>query len=296
MAAAARLFDLEQCPGNGPMPSSICQIPQVVPHVGGIILGKGSPDVNINGRPAARCGDRTICAGGGAIDIIVTGPKDVFINGRLAAAGGSKIDHKAVVITGSADVNYGDEMDGATLGDSKAATDACYEAARKRNFDQQQGKPMNCGQESVRQICLQRCKEQHNRGKACDACWKREKNAKGRLERDYVSEDEWYQRFLDDFDMAQQDETALRAHNEKQWRKLKSRPYYYKQSREIPMSGRSTRPQNYPNTGETRTRKKSTARTKKAINGSGSSARISATRPSERRERLDRLLSNSRPC
>lgn len=145
MAAAARLFDLEQCPGSGPMPSSICQIPQVLPHVGGIILGKGSPDVNINGRPAARCGDRTICAGGGAIDIIVTGPKDVFINGRLAAAVGSKIDHKAVVITGSADVNYGDEMDGATLGDSKAATEACQEAALKRNFGERQGKPMNCG-------------------------------------------------------------------------------------------------------------------------------------------------------
>lgn len=34
--------------------------------------------------------------------------------------------------------------------------------------------------------------------------------------------------------MAQQAETARLAYNEKQWRKLKSRPYYYKQSADFP--------------------------------------------------------------
>ena len=61
MPAAARIGDLHTCPMQTPA------VPAPIPHVGGPIIGPGSPTVLIGGKPAARMGDT--CAHGGSIAI-----------------------------------------------------------------------------------------------------------------------------------------------------------------------------------------------------------------------------------
>lgn len=205
---AARMDDLHTCPKVDPVSPAVkggfCSkdTPAVnKPHVGGAIVGDCSPDVNVNGKKAARAGDNARCEGAPPLDLIVTGASDVFINGRLAAVKGSKTIHGGEVTVGSADVNFGTAMAGASFGDAAAATKACKEAATKRkNYkevdwlgnpipedrrDYTQGKDMNCGQESVRQLCMQKCQKSNQPSSdACKAC--------------NTSEDDWYAKYMKD--------------------------------------------------------------------------------------------------
>ncbi|MDR6235191.1 putative Zn-binding protein involved in type VI secretion [Pseudomonas psychrotolerans] len=87
---AARLSDTDACPltGHGPNP-----------------IASGSPDVLINGLPAARVGDSTACG-----DVIVQGSATVFVNGQPLALLGSATAHGGVIISGSGDVLVGDQV------------------------------------------------------------------------------------------------------------------------------------------------------------------------------------------
>ena len=73
MSLAARITDMHSCP----------MITGVVPHVGGPIIGPGSPTVLIGGLPAARVGDSCTCVG--PPDSIVKGSATVIIQGMPAA-------------------------------------------------------------------------------------------------------------------------------------------------------------------------------------------------------------------
>lgn len=75
-----------------------------IPGHGANTIAQGSPDVLINGLPAARQGDTTDC-GGAVSDLVST---TVFINGKPAALAGSLHSHGGVVIGGSGDVLIGD--------------------------------------------------------------------------------------------------------------------------------------------------------------------------------------------
>lgn len=80
---AARLSDPTTCP---------------VPGHGTPPIQSGSPDVQINGLPAARLGDLASC--GQAISGAYSAT--VFINGKNAATVGSTLSHGGVVIGGGA--------------------------------------------------------------------------------------------------------------------------------------------------------------------------------------------------
>ncbi|WP_412460638.1 PAAR domain-containing protein [Pseudomonas sp. SC11] len=73
------------------------------PVHGDSTLLSGSPNVLINGRPAARQDDECACG-----DTLSTGfSTSVFINGKPAALQGSGGGHGGVVIGGSGNVNIG---------------------------------------------------------------------------------------------------------------------------------------------------------------------------------------------
>ncbi len=93
---AARLGDMHICPKVEPGP---------VPHVGGPIL-EGSPNVFINGMPAARVSDAALCVG--STDKISSGSSTVFINGKPAARMGDSCAHGGKIIIGSSNVFIGD--------------------------------------------------------------------------------------------------------------------------------------------------------------------------------------------
>ncbi len=92
---AARLNDLHSCPISSPNP-----------HVGGIILGPGTPNVNIGGLPAACMSD--ICQCAGPPNTIVTGSATVFIGGKPAARMGDSTAHGGTITAGCATVLIGD--------------------------------------------------------------------------------------------------------------------------------------------------------------------------------------------
>ncbi len=240
MPPAARLFDSATCPSTEPPAAikALCALaPAATPHVGGPIIGKGSSDVFINAIPAARCGDKTLCKVVGELDIIVTGPEQVNINGRLAAMVGSLVRHKPRVSTGSPNVNYGGAMAGAKFGDATAATAACEKAAKGRAKGQHQGKPMNCGHESVRQLCLQRCAQEGRLSKACRTCEACERKAKNRNANaadestKTTEENVWYENYLRDPDIAGSDNAVTlddwRAANDRRWREIHGSPGVY---------------------------------------------------------------------
>ncbi len=221
MPAASRKGDNHSCPAQDQVkpgtPAKLCGIisakpPVMKPHVGGPIT-KGSPTVNINNKPAARCGDTTKCTPVDRTDIIVTGAAKININSQLAAMVGSKIYHDGQVIQGSPNVNYGAAMAGATFGDAAAATEACEKAAVNRKQGEKQGKDMNCGHETVRQLCIQRCQEKGIKLDDCEA-YKYE-------------EDEWYRRYLADEKMAEKHNqenkdlvNEIRERNDKKWKEI----------------------------------------------------------------------------
>lgn len=76
-----------------------------VPHVGGPIVGPGSPTVLIGGMPAAVVGDSCVCAG--PPDSIVKGSTTVLIGGKPAARMGDFTAHGGVITLGCATVIIG---------------------------------------------------------------------------------------------------------------------------------------------------------------------------------------------
>lgn len=95
MPPAARLTDMHTCPmATGP-----------VPHVGGPIVGPGSPQVLIGGLPAARVGDSAVCVG--PPDSIIKGSATVLIGGAPAARMGDSTAHGGVIVLGYPTVMIG---------------------------------------------------------------------------------------------------------------------------------------------------------------------------------------------
>ncbi|ELV8800513.1 PAAR domain-containing protein [Vibrio vulnificus] len=92
---AARISDFHVCPKKTGK----------VPHVGGPIVN-GSPNVFIEGLPAAREGDSIVCVG--PADSISGGSSSVFINGKPAARLGDSSSHGGVIISGAGTVLIGD--------------------------------------------------------------------------------------------------------------------------------------------------------------------------------------------
>ena len=92
---AARVMDNHICPAsNGPQP-----------HVGGPISTPGMPTVRIGGMPAARIGDRCVCAG--PPNVISAGSRTVRICGAFAARQGDKTAHGGFIATGCPTVLIG---------------------------------------------------------------------------------------------------------------------------------------------------------------------------------------------
>ena len=85
---AAPLTDTHVCP----------IITGVVPHVGGPIIGPGSPNVFTGALTRARATDMCVCCG--PPDPILPGATTVFINNRLAARLGDMTAHGGNFILG----------------------------------------------------------------------------------------------------------------------------------------------------------------------------------------------------
>jgi uncharacterized Zn-binding protein involved in type VI secretion len=94
MPAAARLTDDHTCPYHGGGPVST-----------------GATKVFVNGLPAARVGDQLVCGTG--VDTITEGSSTVNIEGKAAARKGDKTDHCGALATGSPNVNIGSGSGGA---------------------------------------------------------------------------------------------------------------------------------------------------------------------------------------
>ena len=97
---AARLTDMHTCPMQTPA------FPNPIPHVGGPIIGPGTPTVLIGGLPAATVGDSLVCVG--PPDTIVQGSSTVLICGRPAARIGDNTAHGGSIAIGCPTVLIGD--------------------------------------------------------------------------------------------------------------------------------------------------------------------------------------------
>ncbi|MEL6140994.1 MAG: PAAR domain-containing protein [Bacteroidota bacterium] len=95
MPPAARLTDMHVCP----------MVTGTVPHVGGPIVGPGSPTVLIAGMPAAVMGDSCVCTG--PPDSIVKGSATVMIGGKPAARLGDTTAHGGSIVAGAPTVMIG---------------------------------------------------------------------------------------------------------------------------------------------------------------------------------------------
>ncbi|PKQ61183.1 hypothetical protein BZG01_19740 [Labilibaculum manganireducens] len=80
----------------------------LVPHVGGPIAGPGSPNVLINGKPAALMGDMCVCVG--PPDVISQGNPSVLINGVPVVCQGDMTAHGGIIISGEPNVLIGTSM------------------------------------------------------------------------------------------------------------------------------------------------------------------------------------------
>ena len=96
MPPAARISDMHVCPLVNP---------GGVPHVGGPIIGPGSPVVLIAGMPAAVMGDMLVCTG--PPDSIIMGSATVMIGGKPAARMGDSTAHGGTIVAGSPTVMIG---------------------------------------------------------------------------------------------------------------------------------------------------------------------------------------------
>ena len=93
-APAARIGDAHLCP----------LVEGLTPHVGGPIV-TGASRTLVGGAPAARFGDQLVCAG--PPDVIASASASVIIEGRAAARLGDRTVHGGVIVTGAADVLIG---------------------------------------------------------------------------------------------------------------------------------------------------------------------------------------------
>jgi uncharacterized Zn-binding protein involved in type VI secretion len=98
MPPAARLTDPHTCPTQTPGTPPI-------PHVGGPIVGPGSPTVLIGGLPAALVGDTCVCVG--PPDSIIKGSATVLIGGKPAARMGDSTAHGGTIAAGYLNVMIG---------------------------------------------------------------------------------------------------------------------------------------------------------------------------------------------
>jgi uncharacterized Zn-binding protein involved in type VI secretion len=109
---AARVSDFHTCPVQEPVATGNGTVTSV-PHIGGPILPPGSPDVLIAGLPAATVGALCRCTGPGTlpisrpIDVIMTGSYTVMINGKAAARRGDRTEHGGVIVAGTPTVLIG---------------------------------------------------------------------------------------------------------------------------------------------------------------------------------------------
>lgn len=95
---AARLTDMHACPMVTP------GLPPI-PHVGGPVVGPGSPQTLVGGLPAARLGDMCVCVG--PPDSIVLGSATVMIGGMPAARLGDSTGHGGAIMLGCFTVMVG---------------------------------------------------------------------------------------------------------------------------------------------------------------------------------------------
>jgi uncharacterized Zn-binding protein involved in type VI secretion len=91
MPPAARLSDMHLCPMLSPA------VPPI-PHVGGPILGPGTPNVLVGGMPAACLGDSCICVG--PPDSIIKGSATVLIGNKPSARMGDNTAHGGSIALG----------------------------------------------------------------------------------------------------------------------------------------------------------------------------------------------------
>jgi uncharacterized Zn-binding protein involved in type VI secretion len=76
-----------------------------IPHVGGPIVGPGSPTVLIGKLPAAVLGDNCVCVG--PPDSIVKGSSTVMFGGKPAARMGDTTAHGGTIVLGIPTVMIG---------------------------------------------------------------------------------------------------------------------------------------------------------------------------------------------
>lgn len=98
MPPASRITDMHTCPMQTP------GLPPI-PHVGGPIIGPGTPTVLIGGIPAAKVGDTCVCVG--PPDSIVKGSSTVMIGGVPAVRMGDTTAHGGSIVLGLPTVMIG---------------------------------------------------------------------------------------------------------------------------------------------------------------------------------------------
>lgn len=81
------------------------EVDGVVPHVGGPVIGPGTPTVLIGGLPAAGVGDLMVCVG--PPDVGMMGSTSVLIGGRPALRQGDMTAHGGVIVGGLPTVQIG---------------------------------------------------------------------------------------------------------------------------------------------------------------------------------------------
>ncbi len=99
---AARVGDAHVCPMVTVVARGV-----TVPHIGGPIIGPGTPSVTICGKAAAVVGTLAHC-NGAAPDIVVHGSASVIIGGKGAARAGDQTAHGGSVVSGCSSVQIGD--------------------------------------------------------------------------------------------------------------------------------------------------------------------------------------------
>ncbi len=98
MPPAARVTDFHSCPMQTP-----ALIP--IPHVGGPIVGPGTPTVLIGKLPAAAMGDMCMCVG--PPDSTIKGSATVMIGGKPAIRMGDLTAHGGSIVLGCMTVIIG---------------------------------------------------------------------------------------------------------------------------------------------------------------------------------------------
>ena len=98
MLPAARLTDMHVCPMVTP------GVPPI-PHVGGPVVGPGTPTVLICNMPAAVMGDMCVCTG--PPDSIIKGSATVLIGNKPAARMGDTTAHGGTIVAGCPTVLIG---------------------------------------------------------------------------------------------------------------------------------------------------------------------------------------------